>query len=186
MTKMKEDIKEMRGDVASLMSRLQAVNLQAADADTLQSVGGLSYQLLYAHPSAPSLLSSVHAVVLSRFRSAPDMSSRSRWLDVLLHVNGGDGDTLFSDVLDDAEFQCLDSLREEVERWRSSALRDDMRHPEPTEWQRLERDWQSRLDTLLHVDRSLPFSRPQDAEVDFSIQSYHARRRLVRAGKQTL
>lgn len=141
-------------DIRLLMERIRKVDLQSADSVTLQSVGGLLLMLLHSHPSAPSLLSMVHDVAVSRFRDAVGMEDQSRWLHVLLHISGNDRDTLFCDVLDDDDFDMLDFRREEVERWwqaHPSFRPCDAESSPQTEWQLLERQWQSRLYELLHA-----------------------------------
>ena len=144
-------------DIANLIARICAVDLRSADAATLQSVGGLLSMLLYSHPSAPSLLSSVHEAALMRFKESSTMEEHSQWLRVLMYISNNDRDALFADVLDDAEFQMLDSLLESVESWQEanpSVHSHDTESAMATEWQFQEQRWRSRLHSLCHV--SLP------------------------------
>lgn len=155
---MKQTMTQMPADIHLLMERIRMVDLSSADALTLRSIGGLLLMLLYSHSDAPSLLSSVHEIALARFKESSTIESRSVWLSVLLHISGYDRDVLFCDVLDDDEFELLESLQEDVERWwqeNPSCRPDAERASRLTAWQLLERQWQSRLEELLHVSQPL-------------------------------
>lgn len=163
----------MKNDIALLLERIREVDLSTADADTLQSVGGLLLMLLHSHPDVPLLLSSVYEVVLSHFKEATTMADQSRWLQVLLYINGYDRDTLFCDVLDDDEFELLEARQEEVERWWQSEPHIEESLP-LTEWHFMEQEWRSRLGELFHIQRPL-FSGLSEADlVSSGCKSLHS------------
>ena len=113
---------------------------------------------LYSHPTAPSLLSSVHEAALVHFKESSTMEKRSQWLCVLMYISNNDRDALFADVLDDAEFQMLDTLLESVERWQEAhppVHSHATRSATAMEWHLLEQQWRSRLQSLYHTNLPL-------------------------------
>lgn len=105
-------------DAAPLLDGIRQTDFLTADADTLQALGGLLLALTVCrHPQAPQLLSQACAAAVRRFGEATAMAERSRWLQVLLHLHGGDREDLFADVLDDEEFHRLEARQAETERW---------------------------------------------------------------------
>lgn len=132
---------------------------------------------LYSHPAAPSLLSSVHEAALVHFKESSTMEEHSQWLRVLMHISNNDRDVLLADVLDDAEFQMLDTLLESVERWQDanpSIHSHATRSTTAMGWQRLEQQWRSHLQSLYHTNLPLLSGLSEADLVDSGCKSLHS------------